>query len=202
MDDLKDKIAKNLVHLRTQAKLTQVQLAEMLNYSDKAVSKWERGEAIPDLRVLVQLASIYNVSLDDIVRADAAQKRLLPKLTIRAKRVLICVLLAVLVWFVATAVFAIFYLIDYTQKEAYLVFAVAPFVMSVVLLAFSVKWGTRTTTAIATSLLLWTAVLLCHIFVDKYAKYDKIFILYVVAGVFEILIILWFVLRYITRKKH
>ena len=46
MEDLKDVIAKNLVELRTEAKLTQLQLAEMLNYSDKAVSKWGRGEAI------------------------------------------------------------------------------------------------------------------------------------------------------------
>lgn len=47
MEDLKEIIAKNLTQLRTHAQLTQIQLAEKLNYSDKAVSKWERGEAIP-----------------------------------------------------------------------------------------------------------------------------------------------------------
>ena len=52
MDELKEIIAKNLTELRTCAHLTQLQLAEMLNYSDKAVSKWERGEAVPDIRVL------------------------------------------------------------------------------------------------------------------------------------------------------
>ena len=67
MDELKETIAKNLVQLRTEARLTQLQLAEMLNYSDKAVSKWERGDAIPDLRVLIKLANIYNITVDDII---------------------------------------------------------------------------------------------------------------------------------------
>ena len=58
MSELKDVISKNIVELRTKARLTQLQLAEMLNYSDKAVSKWERGEAIPDVRVLVRIAEI------------------------------------------------------------------------------------------------------------------------------------------------
>ena len=48
MNDLKDIISRNLVSLRTGARLTQLQLAEMLNYSDKAVSKWETNEAMPE----------------------------------------------------------------------------------------------------------------------------------------------------------
>ena len=69
MDELKETISKNLIELRTQARLTQAQLADMLNYSDKAVSKWERGEAIPDIRVLIKLAEIYNINVDDIIKS-------------------------------------------------------------------------------------------------------------------------------------
>ena len=58
MKDLKDIIAHNLVRLRQQAGLTQLKLAEKLNYSDKAVSKWEMGESIPDILVLIQLAEL------------------------------------------------------------------------------------------------------------------------------------------------
>ena len=81
MEDLKDVIAKNLVELRTNAKLTQLQLAEMLNYSDKAVSKWERGEAIPDIRVLTKIAEIYGVTLDDIVSGENLSAPVPPKST-------------------------------------------------------------------------------------------------------------------------
>ena len=74
MNDIKDTIAKNLTELRTRAGFTQLQLAEKLNYSDKAVSKWERGEAVPDLRVLVKLSEIYGVTVDDMSRAIRSPK--------------------------------------------------------------------------------------------------------------------------------
>ena len=109
--DLKENIAKNLVELRTQAKLTQLQLAEMLNYSDKAVSKWERGEAIPDLRVLIRLSEIYGISLDDIVKGESVAPKVQPKRRISGVRAFIVAMAAVLVWFVATLVFMLFYFI-------------------------------------------------------------------------------------------
>ena len=59
LDEIKNVVAENLKALRTTAGLTQGELAEQLNYSDKAVSKWERGESIPDVQVLKQLADMY-----------------------------------------------------------------------------------------------------------------------------------------------
>ena len=101
MSDLKEIIAANLTRLRQEVGLTQLQLADMLNYSDKAVSKWERGESIPDLRVLIQLAEIYHITLDDIVR-EQPEKVVKPKLNLAKRRLLISLLSAGLVWVVAT----------------------------------------------------------------------------------------------------
>ena len=56
MQDLKPIIAKNIAELRKAASMTQIELATRLNYSDKAVSKWERGDSIPDVAVLKQIA--------------------------------------------------------------------------------------------------------------------------------------------------
>ena len=47
--------------------LTQIELAEKINYSDKAVSKWERGESIPDVSVLLELSKLFGVSIDFLV---------------------------------------------------------------------------------------------------------------------------------------
>ena len=80
MEDLKDVIAKNLVELRTKARLTQLELAEKINYTDKAVSKWERGEALPDLRVLIKLADIYNITIDEIVREPSEGRHVIPRM--------------------------------------------------------------------------------------------------------------------------
>ena len=55
-DKLKKQIGANIASYRKRMRLTQAGLAEKLNYSDKAVSKWERGESAPDVQTLVQLA--------------------------------------------------------------------------------------------------------------------------------------------------
>ena len=120
MEDVKDIIAKNLVELRTRAKLTQIQLANMLNYSDKAVSKWERGDAVPDLRVLIKLSEIYGVTVDDIVKSKDITLKVHPKKLITGKRGFVVAMSSVLVWFVATIIFIVLFSFPVTQKYAYL----------------------------------------------------------------------------------
>ena len=202
MEDLKDVIAKNLVQLRTHAKLTQLQLAEMLNYSDKAVSKWERGEAIPDVRVLIQLAQIYNITVDDIVRSEHANGHIRPKMNVGKKRLLISLLSIGLVWFVATGIFMILFFVDNTASCAYLVYLVAPLVSAIIGLIYSARWGNNLSNAIACTLIIFTAAVMVHLFVLEFApKFDKIYFLYIVAGVFEVLVVLWFTLRYLSKRR-
>ena len=200
MDELKSTIAKNLIALRTKAKLTQLQLAEMLNYSDKAVSKWERGEAVPDLRVLIRLSEIFGVSLDEIVKSESLDPKIQPKKKISGMRAFIVAMSTVLVWFVAMGVFMIFYFITRTENYAWLTFIVATLPMAIVWMVFSAKWGNRATNALAASAILWSCVLIIHIFVMTFTDFSKMYILYIVAGVFELLIILWFSYRWFMNK--
>ena len=65
--DMKRVIAKNMTELRLAKGMTQLQVAERLNYSDKAVSKWERAESIPDICILKEIADLYGVTLDYLV---------------------------------------------------------------------------------------------------------------------------------------
>ena len=69
MDDekLKYQIGANIAAYRKRAGLTQVGLAEKLNYSDKAVSKWERGESVPDVLTLMQLAAQFDITVNDLL---------------------------------------------------------------------------------------------------------------------------------------
>ncbi len=68
-------VAENLTKLRKQSGLTQKNLADKINYSDKVISKWERGESLPDVLVLSELANIYDVKLDDIVFGINASRK-------------------------------------------------------------------------------------------------------------------------------
>lgn len=68
MDNLNEIVASNLQTLRKAKKLTQQEFAETLGYSDKSISKWELGKAIPSAEVLLIIADFYNVKVDDILR--------------------------------------------------------------------------------------------------------------------------------------
>lgn len=65
--ELRLTVASNIIKLRTDAGLTQADLGAALNYSDKSISKWERGEAIPDAYVLKQMAEMFGVTVDYIL---------------------------------------------------------------------------------------------------------------------------------------
>ena len=64
MDDLKYTTASNIINLRQKAGMTQSELAALINYSDKSVSKWERAEAVPDAYVLKKMSEIFGVTVD------------------------------------------------------------------------------------------------------------------------------------------
>ena len=75
MPVLEQIVADNLTEFRKQKKWTQAELAEMLHYSDKSVSKWERGASLPDLKVMMRLAELFEVSLEDLTTENAARNR-------------------------------------------------------------------------------------------------------------------------------
>ena len=75
MDELKLIFASNLIRLRTAAGMTQAELGEQLNYSDKSISKWERGEAIPDAAVLKRMSEIFGVTVIKVTTTTVRGKK-------------------------------------------------------------------------------------------------------------------------------
>ena len=104
MQNLNFTIGKNLQILRKKNKFTQAELAEKLSYSDKAISKWEKGESLPPIEIFYKLAKLYDVSLDNIVGEEKIKPHLLEK--DMKKRYLHITLLSILsVWLVALILF-------------------------------------------------------------------------------------------------
>jgi transcriptional regulator with XRE-family HTH domain len=69
MLDLK-RVGINILSLRKELNLTQTELADLVNVSHQAVSKWERGECLPDIEVLLLLAMIFNTKVDNLLSSD------------------------------------------------------------------------------------------------------------------------------------
>ena len=107
MKDIKPIIAVNLSNLRKEKGLTQAELAQKLNYSDKAVSRWERGDTLPDISVLYELCRFYNITLDDLVSDEPTPKKeekVYDKNSMAYK--IVTTLLSVsIVWLAATLIF-------------------------------------------------------------------------------------------------
>ena len=79
MEEIKNIVAKNITELRLLNNMTQAELAEKLNYSDKTISKWERAESSPDISVLVEIADIFGVTLDYMVHSEGTEEKVKEK---------------------------------------------------------------------------------------------------------------------------
>ncbi|MBP5193409.1 MAG: helix-turn-helix transcriptional regulator, partial [Clostridia bacterium] len=122
MDEIRKNVAANLAANRKRLNMTQLQLAALLNYSDKAVSKWERGDAVPDVFVLKKAADIFGITVDELIGppAEAPEEPKEEKRLTHGSKALIAVISAGLVWLVATVVFAVLRWVD--VKKAWLSF--------------------------------------------------------------------------------
>jgi transcriptional regulator with XRE-family HTH domain len=164
MEDLKRIIARNISALRQASRMTQLELAEKLNYSDKAISKWERGESIPDVLVLKSIADLFGVTLDDLLREDHDQKPVVPEplpelpSCHHRNRWVTTVLSVLLAWFVATVLYVVMDLVIPTSVFKWIPFAWAVPVSMIIWLVFNSIWFNQRRNYGIISLLMWTGV--------------------------------------------
>ena len=196
MEELKSIIARNLVECRKAAGLTQLQLAEKLNYSDKAVSKWERGESLPDVAVLYELANLYDVTLDYFV-CEHTEKMILTRRVRRERRqVMIALMSCLLVWVVAVTLFS-FLLMAGVEGKTYLIFLWAVPVTFIICVVFSCLWWNRYSKAIFVSLLLWSTAAALFFTIPI----SNIWLIFIIAVPLQVLVIFWFVFRAQKQKE-
>lgn len=166
MTDMRLIIAKNISSLRKAAAMTQFELAERLNYSDKAVSKWERGESIPDVVVLKEIADIFSVTVDYLLEEEHnAKKSKIPLIGRRiANRGFITGMSIMLVWLIALILFvAGDVLREYTHNDHWLVFLWAVPPTFIVWLVLNSVWFNQRRNFLIVSLLMWSTIACIHI---------------------------------------
>jgi transcriptional regulator with XRE-family HTH domain len=187
-NELKTNVSENLIFYRKANNLTQLQLAEKLNYSDKSISKWERGESLPDLFVLQSIADLFGITLNDLAQNKPHKK---PKH--RISRLLISLMYFGLVWLIATIAFVVLGMLDIpgVSSAAWLSFIYAIPVSMIVLLVFTLLWGKKIHTFLTLTVLYWSIPLAFYLSFD----YGKIWMLFIVIIPLQILTIIWFILK-------
>lgn len=191
MNNVKEMLPKNLVKLRSESKMTQSEVAEKLNYTDKSVSKWERGESIPPIDVLKDLADLYGVSLDYLVgnTENGSYDRRYTSKANNTNKVVIMLLAVSLVWIVATVLYA--YGIIFAQSSFWTLFVGAVPLTTVVLIVFNGIWGKRKFTFILISVLIWTLITTIYlVFLTTPSRYN-LWAIFIIGIPLQVATILW-----------
>lgn len=201
-EKLKNQLGANIVMYRKRSGLTQAKLAERLNYSDKAVSKWERGESMPDVLTLVQLAELFDVKVDDLIRdpeeipentggpiehvMEAAVEKTLKR---KANKRVILSLSSLLVWFVALLVFVVVSSLDIPRSWIAFLYAIPA--DAIVQLSLRSAWGDFRWNKTLISILMWGGLLSLYASLKLFVHVDiwKLFLLGIPG---QLAVLLWF----------
>lgn len=201
INDLKPIIAKNITDLRKANDITQADLAEKLNYSDKAVSKWERGESVPDISVLKNIADIFGVTVDYLISEEKIPAEELVESDIkqiRNNRIIITSMTIFLVLLISTFVYVVLGMSMGMHVWHLLSFLYALPVCSVVLIVFNSIWFNTRYNFVYISLLMWT--FLCALILTFFACGINIALLAVVGIPGQIIIIMWSQLKFTSKN--
>ena len=202
-EKLKNQIGSNISAYRKRVGLTQAGLAEKLNYSDKAVSKWERGESVPDVLTLAQLAEQFGITVNDLLEdpnalpeetgvVQHAMEQVVEKtLKRKADKSIILKLSSLLCWFVALLVYVVLSSIDFTEPYSWLFFVYAIPANAIVLLSLRSAWHDFRWNKALISILVWGSLLSVYVSLDVFLGWNiwKIFLLGIPG---QIAILLWF----------
>ena len=203
MDDekLKRQIGRNIATFRKRMGWTQVELAEKLNYSGKAVSKWERGESVPDVLTLADLADAVGVTVNDLLadlnalpaETGAVQQtmdRVVQKtLKRKANKTIILGLCTILVWFVALFIYVL--LSSLEVNKSWLAFFYAIPANAIVLLSLRSAWHDFRWNRALISAIMWGGLLAVYMTLLVLVHFNlwKIFLLGILG---QVAILLWF----------
>ncbi len=191
MNDVKTTVAKNITELRLLNNMTQSELGEKLNYSDKTISKWERAESTPDISVLCDIADLFGVTVNYLVTAENMDEKYRENKREEAiyNRRVITYISESAAWVTAIFAFIITTLIigRMSFQWLYLVYAVP--VVLIIALVFNSVWFNPRTNYVIISGLMWSILAAIHMTFLYFRK--SVFLIYLLGVAGQIVIILW-----------
>ena len=188
--EMRETISKNLIFYRKKCGLTQAQLADKVGYTDKSISKWERGESVPDVFILKELANIFGIKVSALLDEDAAKA---PRNFVYTKRKSVLFLYAfVAVYAIAVLLYATFSMIFPDENRIYLAFIYALPIACIVLLIMNHTWKVPVLSLILRSIVLWSAIISIFLTFHTFLDVEKDYYLIFIAIPLQTLFILWY----------
>ena len=190
MEDIKNNVAKNITELRVLNNMTQMELAEKLNYSDKTISKWERGESTPDISVLVEMSDLFGVTLDYLVKSEKVEAaKVENNKEHKYNRRVISYISECVGWIVAIFAFIITTLIIGKTTFQWLYFVFALPVVLIIKLIFNTVWFNPRHNYIIISALMWSILAAVQITFMYFGV--NVALIYILGLAGQVVIVLW-----------
>ena len=190
-ENVKEIIASNLASLRHEHKLTQQQLAEKLNYSDKAVSRWENAETLPDIETLCKICDIYGVKFEYLLQKEQPKKNPYVVKNDIPGKMLITFIIMCSVWTAATLAYTYINAIFDVKVWTIFVWAV-PFSAFLCEVCNAVFFKNKAFACVAFSVAAWTTIIALYLQMLKY----NMWMLFIMGVPLQALIILVTVFKY------
>ena len=186
--EIRKNFGENLLRLRKYNKMSQQELAEKLSYSDKAISKWELGDNIPDIFTLEKIATLFNVTVDELISPNVSVSK---SAVTKKKRILVTTLSAgggFLLGLIALLVLSILREKGGIDNEIMKKFVLCcyPFTAlgcGIVLTVFTCIWFEKIWRLLSVSLCIWSAAFVAMIWLD----FSSLWIVIVIAAIINIL---------------
>lgn len=156
MENVKKIVSQNLIRLRKESGLTQAELAKLINYSDKAISRWETGEVVPDLETIYALSGIFGVPVSDITEDHSEDGASAKKATPIGQKILSQLFLVCEIWFIICAVFVYFKISR--EMNIWQIFVWGVPTTALVLWFFNRKEPTNVLLFIYATIFIWTLI--------------------------------------------
>ncbi len=200
-EELTNIVAKNITHYRKINRWTQLELAQKISYSDKAVSKWERAESLPDVYILMLLSEIFGVKVNDLLEEKSVNEIINDKKekqkSFLYNKIIIAILSSALVMFIAVVVFAILQMIFPNEKHFWLSFIYALPFIAIIWIVFAKLYWKPWVRFVAITALNWFISLAIFTTASTFSSNNFLWLLFIISAAFQVLIIFW----YLRKKK-
>lgn len=204
-DQFKKQFGEKISEARKQKGYTQLKLAEKLNYTDKAVSKWERGESVPDTYTVLKIAELLNVSpsylfgKDETAETENSDK---PKKKTRPVALFVPIITSVTVFFIASVLFLVLKLFPVTTPYAPYVYLIALTAMFIELVVFSFIWWSRSAQFTCLSCLIWSVGVTAYSLVRLFTELHNFKYIFICCAMLQIICVIVFIFVHFIIKNR
>lgn len=191
-------VAQNIYYLRTENHMTQYELGEKLNYSDKAISKWERGDGLPDAYILNQMSQLFGVTVDYMLTPHSEQDKKVETQPIKKAKRMVSNIVAAGIFTLALLIFVLIAIgTGYGEEKIFYwqVFIYAVPVVAITRIVFAAVWEKGRGVFLFSSVLLWSLLATIYFAIGDYS----LWIIFIIGIPLQVIVFLGFRIKITIR---